>query len=133
MAEEKPEKKDRNFKQDLALLSLTALCLYILLALFTYSPLDDGWSATGAENGFRNAGGPVGAYLADSLLHGLGYLAYIIPLLAAGKVLQIFRSRQSNTASSVWLARLLGFFLSIFSLAALIELSIFTSQELPAG
>ena len=133
MAEEKPEKKDRNFKQDLALLSLTALCLYILLALFTYSPLDDGWSATGAEDGFRNAGGPVGAYLADSLLHGLGYLAYIIPLLAAGKVLQIFRSRQSNTASSVWLARLLGFFLSIFSLAALIELSIFTSQELPAG
>jgi S-DNA-T family DNA segregation ATPase FtsK/SpoIIIE len=133
LAEEKPEKKDRNFKQDLALLSLTALCLYILLALFTYSPLDDGWSAAGADNGFRNAGGPVGAYLADSLLHGLGYLAYIIPLLAAGKVLQIFRSRQSSTASSVWLLRLLGFFLSVFSLAALIDLSIFTSQELPAG
>lgn len=133
LVEEKPEKKDRNFKQDLALLSLTALCLYILLALFTYSPLDDGWSATGAGNGFRNAGGPVGAYLADSLLHGLGYLAYIIPLLAAGKVFQIFRSRQSNTSSSVWLLRLLGFFLSVISLAALVELSIFTSQELPAG
>jgi S-DNA-T family DNA segregation ATPase FtsK/SpoIIIE len=133
LAEEKLEKKDRNLKQDLALLSLTALCLYILLALFSYSPLDDGWSATGAENGFRNAGGPVGAYLADTLLHGLGYLAYIIPLLAAGKVLQIFRSRQSNTATSVWLSRLLGFFLSIFSLAALTDLSVLVSQELPAG
>jgi len=133
LAEEKPEKKDRNFKQDLALLSLTAFCLYILLALLTYSPLDDGWSTTGAEHGFRNAGGPVGAYLADGLLHGLGYLAYIIPLLAAGKVFQIFRSRQSNSSSSVWLSRLLGFFLSILSLAALIDLSIFTSSALPAG
>jgi S-DNA-T family DNA segregation ATPase FtsK/SpoIIIE len=133
LAEEKPVKKDRNFKQDLALLFLTALCLYILLALFTYSPLDGGWSTTGAENGFRNAGGPVGAYLADSLLHGLGYLAYIIPLLAAGKVLQIFRSRQANTTTTVWLSRLLGFFLSVFSLAALVDLSIFTSQGLPAG
>ena len=133
LAEEKPVKKDRNFKQDLALLSLTALCLYILLALITYSPLDDGWSATGAENGFRNAGGPVGAYLADGLLHGLGYLAYIIPLLAAGKVLQIFRSRKPSTSSSVWLTRLLGFFLSVLSLAALVDLSIFTSPELPAG
>ena len=133
LAEEKPEKKDRNFKQDLALLSLTALCLYILLALFTYSSLDGGWSTTGTESGFRNAAGPVGAYVADSLLNGLGYLAYIIPLLAAGKVLQIFRSRVSGSSSSVWLRRLLGFFLSILSLAALIDLSIFSSQELPAG
>ncbi len=133
MAAEKPVKKDRNFKQDLALLSLTALCLYILLALLTYSPLDDGWSATGAEGGFHNSGGPVGAYLADGLLHALGYLAYVIPLLAAGKVLQIFRSHQAATSSSIWLLRLLGFFLSIFSLAALIDLSVFTSHELPAG
>jgi len=133
LAAEKPVKKDRNFKQDLALLSLTALCLYILLALLTYSPLDDGWSATGAESGFHNSGGPVGAYLADGLLHALGYLAYVIPLLAAGKVLQIFRSHQAATSSSIWLLRLLGFFLSIFSLAALIDLSIFTSQDLPAG
>ncbi len=133
MAEEKLEKKERNFKQDLALLSLTALCLYILLALITYSPLDDGWSAAGASSAFRNAGGPVGAYLADGLLHTLGYLAYIIPLLAAGKVLQIFRSRSGEASTSVWLSRLLGFFLSIFSLAALIDLSILSSISLPAG
>jgi S-DNA-T family DNA segregation ATPase FtsK/SpoIIIE len=133
LAEEKLEKKERNFKQDLALLSLTALCLYILLSLITYSPLDDGWSAAGAESTFRNAGGPVGAYIADGLLHALGYLAYIIPLLAAGKVLQIFRSHNEDASGSVWLLRLLGFFLSTLSLAALIDLSIFTSQELPAG
>lgn len=133
MGAEKLEKKKRNFKQDLALLSLTALCLYLLLSLVTYSPLDDGWSTAGANNSFNNAGGPVGAYLADGLLHALGYLAYIIPLLAAGKVVQIFRTHQPQTSGAIWLLRLLGFFLSIFSLAALIELSVFTASELPAG
>ena len=133
LAEEKLEKKDRNFKQDLALLSLTALCLYVLLSLITYSPLDDGWSATGGSSAFLNAGGPVGAYIADSLLHALGYLAYIIPLLAAGKVLQIFRMHENHASGSTWLLRLLGFFLSTLSFAALTEISIFTSTSLPAG
>jgi S-DNA-T family DNA segregation ATPase FtsK/SpoIIIE len=133
LAAEKPHKKERNFKQDLALLSLTALCLYLLLSLVTYSPLDDGWSTASASNSFHNAGGPVGAYLADGLLHALGYLAYIIPLLAAGKVVQIFRTHQPQASGAVWLLRLLGFFLLVFSLAALIELSIFSTSELPAG
>jgi S-DNA-T family DNA segregation ATPase FtsK/SpoIIIE len=133
LAAEKLEKKERNFKQDLALLSLTALCLYLLLSLVTYSPLDDGWSTASASNRFHNAGGPVGAYLADGLLHALGYLAYIIPLLAAGKVVQIFRTHQPQASGAVWLLRLLGFFLLVFSLAALIELSIFSASELPAG
>jgi S-DNA-T family DNA segregation ATPase FtsK/SpoIIIE len=133
LAAEKLEKKERNLKQDLALLSLTALCLYLLLSLVTYSPLDDGWSTASASNRFQNAGGPVGAYLADGLLHALGYLAYIIPLLAAGKVVQIFRTHQPQASGAVWLFRLLGFFLLVFSLAALIELSIFSAPELPAG
>lgn len=132
MADEKLEKKDRNFKQDLALLSLTALCLYILLSLVTYSPLDDGWTAAGSETRFLNAGGPVGAYISDGLLHALGYLAFIVPLLAAGKVLQIFRSRKGSSGAS-WLLRLCGFFLSVFSFAALMELSIFSSADMPAG
>ncbi len=133
MAEEKLEKKTRNVKQDLALLSLTALSLYVLLSLLTYSPQDDGWSTAGAESSLRNAGGPVGAYLADGLLHTLGYLAYIIPLLAAGKVLQLFRSREKNSSGSIWLLRLLGLILSTFSLAALIDLSILNAANLPAG
>lgn len=133
MADEKLEKKERDFKQDLALLSLTALCLYILLSLITYSPADDGWSAAGSESSFINAGGPVGAYLADGLLHSLGYLAYIVPLLAAGKILQIFRHREVPQSNLTWLLRLSGFFLSILSLAALLELSIFASHTMPAG
>jgi S-DNA-T family DNA segregation ATPase FtsK/SpoIIIE len=130
---EKLEKKERNFKQDIALLCLSALCAYLLLSLVTYSPLDDGWSTAGANTSFKNAGGPVGAYLADGLLHALGYLAYIIPLLAAGKVVQLFRTHQTQSSTAIWLLRLLGFFLSVFSLAALIEFSVFSADTLPAG
>jgi S-DNA-T family DNA segregation ATPase FtsK/SpoIIIE len=133
LAAEKLEKKERNFKQDLALLSLTALCLYLLLSLVTYSPLDDSSSTAGANNVVHNAGGLVGARLADGLLHALGYLAYIIPLLAAGKVVQIFKIHRPPTSGAAWLLRLLGFILSIFSLAALTELSIFSASELPVG
>ncbi|MFT6190103.1 MAG: S-DNA-T family DNA segregation ATPase FtsK/SpoIIIE [Oleispira sp.] len=133
LAAEKLEKKERNLKQDIALLCLTALCAYLLLSLVTYSPLDDGWSTAGANTSFKNAGGPVGAYLADGLLHALGYLAYIIPLLAAGKVVQIFRTHQAETSGAIWMLRLLGFFLSVFSLAALFEFSVFTAESLPAG
>lgn len=133
MAAEKLEKKERNFKQDIALLCLSALCAYLLLSLVTYSPLDDGWSTAGVSATFKNAGGPVGAYLADGLLHALGYLAYIIPLLAAGKVVQIFRTQQHPLSGGIWLLRLLGFFLSVFSLAALIEFSVFSAETLPAG
>jgi S-DNA-T family DNA segregation ATPase FtsK/SpoIIIE len=133
LAAEKLEKKERNFKQDIALLCLSALCAYLLLSLVTYSPLDDGWSTAGANTSFKNAGGPVGAYLADGLLHALGYLAYIIPLLAAGKVVQLFRTHQTQSSTAIWLLRLLGFFLSVFSLAALIEFSVFSADTLPAG
>ena len=133
LAEEKPVKKNRNIKQDIALLTLTAICLYVLLSLVSYSPQDSGWSATGAGADFNNAGGLVGAYLADGLLHALGYLAYVIPFLAASKVLQIFRSQNQIVSGSVWLLRLLGFFLSILSLAAIIDLSAIVGAELPAG
>ena len=133
MAEEKPVKKNRNLKQDVALLSLTAICLYLLLSLVTYSKQDNGWASVGGSSEYHNAGGPVGAYLADSLLHGLGYLAYIIPLLAAGKVFQIFRSRNVTVSGSVWFLRFLGFTFCILSFAPLFDLSIFNNHSLPAG
>ena len=32
-----------------AFIAVSAVCLYLLLALMTYSPRDPGWSATGAS------------------------------------------------------------------------------------
>ena len=40
-----------------AFIGVSAVCLYLLLALITYSPADPGWSATGTGAKIANMGG----------------------------------------------------------------------------
>ena len=48
------------------LIGLVSICAFLVLALATYSDADPGWSKTGVNGvGIENAGGPVGAWLAD--------------------------------------------------------------------
>ena len=138
MAEEAPPRKgNRQFsiKRDGALLGLTAVCLYLFISLVTYSPEDEGWVSTARSSFFENAGGPVGAWISDILLHALGVLAYIAPVLAAGRIIMLFRQRENsaqNNAPEVWV-RVSGFFLSLFVLAPLLHLSRLSPEGLPAG
>jgi DNA segregation ATPase FtsK/SpoIIIE, S-DNA-T family len=57
-------------------LVLVAGALYLALVLYTYSPGDSGWSHSGSREAVRNAGGVVGAYLADLLLYVFGLSAW---------------------------------------------------------
>ena len=41
-----------------AFIGVSAVCLYLLLALMTYSPRDPGWSATGSGAKISNLGAP---------------------------------------------------------------------------
>ena len=56
-----------------------ALALYLLLALVTYQVGDSSWSHVRVPPKVSNPAGYIGAYLADFLLCGLGYLAYLMP------------------------------------------------------
>jgi S-DNA-T family DNA segregation ATPase FtsK/SpoIIIE len=64
-----------------ALLILGAMAIFLLVSLATYNPEDPGWSNSGTYSQIYNAGGLVGAWLADVLLYLLGYLAYLFPLM----------------------------------------------------
>jgi S-DNA-T family DNA segregation ATPase FtsK/SpoIIIE len=64
-----------------ALLILGAIAIFLLVSLATYHPSDPGWSNSGAYAQIHNAGGLVGAWLADVLLYLLGYLAYLFPVM----------------------------------------------------
>jgi S-DNA-T family DNA segregation ATPase FtsK/SpoIIIE len=56
--------------------ALLAVALYLLLVLYTYHKADPGWShSTGAAT-VANAGGRVGAWIADVLLYVFGLSAY---------------------------------------------------------
>ena len=64
-------------------LLLGALALYLLLVLVTYQRDDAAWSHSVGEGLTRNAGGPVGAWLADVLLYLFGLSAYWLVALGA--------------------------------------------------
>jgi S-DNA-T family DNA segregation ATPase FtsK/SpoIIIE len=64
-----------------ALLILSALAIFLLVSLASYHPADPGWSNSGDVIRIFNAGGLIGAWLADVLLYLLGYLAYLFPIM----------------------------------------------------
>jgi S-DNA-T family DNA segregation ATPase FtsK/SpoIIIE len=57
-------------------LLLGVLALYLLLVFATYSRGDPGWSHSATDAVARNAGGVVGAYIADIFLYLFGLSAY---------------------------------------------------------
>ena len=70
---------------------LVAIALYLLLILITYHPGDPGWSHSVRTAGIRNAGGVVGAYIADLMLYLFGLSAYWWIVLCGALVAWSFR------------------------------------------
>ncbi|MDO8862378.1 DNA translocase FtsK 4TM domain-containing protein [Haliea sp. E1-2-M8] len=118
-----------------AFIAVTAVCLYLLLALTTYSPQDPGWSATGIGNRIANAGGPTGAWVADVAFSLVGYAAYLFPLLLAYRAFIILRERHSNKAFD-WVTfsiRALGLVLVMIAGTALAAMNDGGNSGLPQG
>ena len=73
--------KTRSRLRESAFVLLLPVALYLLFALWSYTPSDPSWShAAGSNMRVGNLGGRVGAYLADLLLYLFGYLAYLLPI-----------------------------------------------------
>jgi len=79
--------------REAGLYALVAVAVYLFLLLWTYHPADPGWSHSGGGRAVANYGGPVGAWLADVMLHLFGYIAYLFPLMAATAALRLFFNR----------------------------------------
>src|SRR3990167_3828658 len=73
--------KSANFHlREVMMLVLAALAIFLLIALFSYSASDPGWSFKAVEV-IQNKGGRFGAWSAFSLFALFGFFAYLIPLL----------------------------------------------------
>src|SRR5690606_11598256 len=118
-----------------ALLGMIALCLYLCMALFTHNVGDPGWTRSSGEVAVENAGGRMGAWIADVLLFMLGYLAYLFPLIVAVKVWQMFRRRHLPFVWNGWLFswRLIGFVLTLLAGTALAALHGTAPESFPEG
>jgi S-DNA-T family DNA segregation ATPase FtsK/SpoIIIE len=75
------------------LIGLAVVCLYLLLAMFSYDAADPGWSRTGENRSIQNLGGPFGAWLSDVFFSLFGYLAYLFPVMLAYRTWLVFRER----------------------------------------
>ncbi len=82
--------------REAALLLAGAVCLYLLIALFSYSPQDVGFSSSGTGH-IDNMGGLAGAWIADTLLSLFGYVAYLLPFLAFFASWRAYRGGEVQT------------------------------------
>ena len=118
-----------------AFIGVSAVCMYLLLALLTYSPRDPGWSATGTGGKIGNLGGPTGAWLADVFFSLVGYAAYLFPLLLAYRAVIILIERHEDKGFD-WLTfgiRALGLVLVMIAGTALAAMNDAGTSSLPQG
>lgn len=99
------------------LILLATACVFLLMALSTYSQRDPGWSSTGLNEVLMNAGGPFGAWLADIFFTLFGLAAYLFPTMLVYQVGLLLRNRQQEIIDPVLLGlRFVG--LSLVMVAA---------------
>ncbi len=72
-------------------LALVAIAVYLLLVLVTYDKADPGWSHSLRTSRIHNAGGVIGAYVADLMLYLFGLSAYWCIVLCGALVAWGFR------------------------------------------
>ena len=90
------------------------LGIFVLLALFTFSPRDSGWNTqvfsgdSNDVNQIANAVGSWGAYLSDFLLTIFGYISYILVYWLLWPLIRHFFLSRNNVAFSDIYSGLLG-------------------------
>ncbi|HTO18954.1 MAG TPA: DNA translocase FtsK 4TM domain-containing protein [Pseudomonas sp.] len=118
-----------------ALIAMGALCLYLIMALLTYERTDPGLFRSGRVDQVQNAAGRAGAWFADLLFGGVGYFAYLFPVLLALKCWRMFQLRHASWHISGWLIswRAIGLVFLVLSGAALAHLHFEPVAWLPAS
>ncbi len=79
-----------------AAIALAVLALVLLVALFSFSAADPGYSYTGDGGPIHNRIGPAGAYLADLLYFLFGKPAYLLPLMLGIAAVRTFRAARTS-------------------------------------
>jgi len=106
----------RELTAEILVITAAFVAVYALLSLISYNPKDPGWShSADAPDTVSNLGGKMGALFSDMLLHGFGYMSYLVPLMILILGVNFFRNRKS-TAEFSYLKFVLvtaGFFITV--------------------
>ena len=133
----KPSPKRQRLMRDIALIMIAPFLLYLLVCLYTFSPLDPGWSHSGSVTApMHNAGGRVGAWLADVLFYLCGYVAYLLPLILGAIAWIALFGMDSDGDGEADLGpalRLVGIVGFLVATAGLLHMKIGAAQDFSAG
>lgn len=98
------------------LIALGVVCIYLWMILLTFDAKDSGFSfVTSEAEPVQNAGGQLGAWLADVLLSSLGYFAWLLPLVVMLKIVLLYKQRYHKLVlrGTVLAVRTLGLILLV--------------------
>ena len=118
--------------REIGLLVYLCTASYVLLAMISYSPVDPSWNFTGSVNGrIENLVGVSGAWAADALLFGFGWVAYLLPAALVFAAIRMVRSSGVGIGRMVALVRTLGWLGVLVSACALASLHFAPAGDLP--
>ena len=120
--------------REVALLSLSACALFLLISLLTYSNEDAGWSHSGSGQTITNACGVVGAWIADFILSIFGLVAYLFPVMIFWHGYMLYQQEKMHANHWILALRWFGFVATVISSAAIFYLHLLRSKiELPTN
>lgn len=91
----------RELSSEIVVFFSVFVALYALLSLLTYDPNDPGWSHSGGlGQSVSNLGGRFGANFSDMLLHGFGYISYLVPIMILALGVRFYRNRHDTSEPS---------------------------------
>lgn len=125
---EEPQSSRLNGSQRLkecGLIVAVLASVLLSIALLTFSPADPSWSQTAWGGDIENAGGIIGAWIADTLFFIFGSLAYPIPLMITVLAWVFLRKREENEPLDfvLWGTRLLGLTILILTSCGLADIN----------
>ncbi len=128
-----PESKSHFHLKEGSFIFLGALCVYLFVALGSYTPADPAWSTTGSGD-VKNAMGASGAWLADVFYSFFGYTSFLLPILVSYRVWMLFRERQISLVNPGWLlTKFIGLVLVFIGACGLFAINQVSGENLPAG
>lgn len=120
---------------EVGIITCAFVSVFISISLFTFSPVDPSWSQQQWVSEIQNAGGRVGAWIADILFYGFGLLAYFVPVLIATFAWTfLWKPKFSLDIDFLNLGlRIIGFVFTVFSTTALASLNFDDYHYYPSG
>jgi DNA segregation ATPase FtsK/SpoIIIE, S-DNA-T family len=127
------EKTFRSIREVAVLVSFAG-ALFFLISLATYNNEDAGWTHSSTALSVTNAGGVVGAWLADFCFSFFGVVAYVLPFAIIRHAYFAYISSTENRRKSIIALHWVGSLMAIISSAALFYLHILRiGVELPGN